>query len=89
MKISLPLFILTIISNVLFSQAMFVDEGNAYGFMGLYQSEEIEGGKSTTLAGMGTYLLNGNIEFGIEYDILSNVPELISYRNKLGLSPTD
>ena len=55
----------------LFSQAMFVDEGNAYGFMGLYQSEEIEGGKSTTLAGMGTYLLNGNLEFGIEYDILS------------------
>ena len=40
----------------LFSQAMFVDEGNAYGFAGFYQSDEVEGGKSTTIAGMGSYL---------------------------------
>ena len=53
----------------LFSQAMFVDEGNAYGFAGYYQSDEVEGGKSTTIAGMGSYLLNGNMEFQVEYDM--------------------
>ena len=53
----------------LFSQAMFVDEGNAYGFSGFYQSDEVEGGKSTTIAGMGSYLLNGNMELNIQYSL--------------------
>ena len=55
----------------LFSQAMFVDEGNAYGFAGYYQSDEVEGGKTTTIAGMGSYLLNGSMELQVEYDMAS------------------
>ena len=53
----------------LFSQAMFVDEGNAYGFSGFYQSDEVEGGKTTTTSGMFSYLLNGNIELQVEYNM--------------------
>jgi len=55
----------------LFSQAMFVDEGNAYGFSGYYQSDEVEGGKTTTTAGMFSYLLNGNMELNVEYAMAS------------------
>ena len=53
----------------LFSQAMFVDEGNAYGVSGYYKSDEIEGGKTTTTAGMFSYLLNGNLELQVKYDM--------------------
>jgi len=54
---------------MLFSQAMYVHEGNAYGFSGSYESEEVDGGKTNTISLVGSYLLNGSMELGVGYNM--------------------
>ena len=66
------LLIFSMIITTVWSQAMYVEEGkNAYSFAGIYEAEDVEGGKNTSTGAIFWYTLNGNIDFAIEYDIVS------------------
>ena len=52
------------------STGMFANKGESIiGIEGLYDSEDIGGGSLTTIAVGGTYVLNGNLEIGVSYDM--------------------
>ena len=75
------LLLLSMIITTVWSQAMYVEEGkNAYSFAGVYETEDVEGGKSTSTGAVFFYTLNGNIDFGIAYDI-------VSYKDETNTSP--
>ena len=52
------------------STGMFANPGESLiGIEGQYDSEDIEGGSSTTTSVGGSYVLNGNLEIGVSYDM--------------------
>ena len=69
MKQYMMMFLVIIFNTMLYSQAMYVHEGNAYGFSGSYESEEVDGGKTNTISLVGSYLLNGSMELGVGYNM--------------------
>ena len=72
MKNIINLLLFSMIITTVWSQAMYVEEGkNAYSFAGVYETEDVEGGKSTSTGAVFFYTLNGNIDFGISYNIVS------------------
>ena len=72
MKTIIMLLLYSMIITTVWSQAMYVEEGkNAYSFTGIYETEDGEGGKTTSTAAVFWYTLNGNIDFIVEYDIAS------------------
>ena len=63
------MILVMIFNTMLFSQAMYVHEGNAYGFSGSYESEGVDGGKTNTTSLIFSYLLNGSMELGVGYNM--------------------
>jgi len=58
--------------GIVFSQSagMFTNTGESViGIEGRYESEDIEGGSLTTTSIGGSYVLNGNLEIGVSYDM--------------------
>jgi len=58
--------------GLVFSQSagMFSNTGKSLiGIEGQYESEDVEGGSVTTTSIGGSYVLNGNLEIGVSYDM--------------------
>ena len=61
-----------ILIGITYSQStgMFANAGESLiGIEGQYDSEDIEGGSATTTSAGGSYMLNGNLEIGVFYNM--------------------